>query len=152
MTCYKIISNDTSIYNPDTLVPGAVFTAQAPLRPDNITYYIRATAPMIHFCDNAFDTMLWHSYAFADSSPIYEIKPLGQVIKQQCDDDCRLYQCGSHKIEIVHQIDKHEMFERAVSEFLQNPKAKIAMYPNLQDKMPKIISAWVHHEQSKYVY
>ena len=120
----------------------------------NGQWYINSDVPVIHFCDNAFDTMLWHSVLTRSNEKIgvaiYEIKPLTKVIKQRCGDDIGLYQCGANVVQFRHLVSTDEMFERALSEFHVNHHAKIDMYPNLQ--MSKIIAAWVHHNQSKYVY
>lgn len=116
-------------------------------------FYIQSDIPMIHFCDNAFDTMLWYSaltHKIELVQPIiYKIKPLTSVIKQRCADDAQLYQCGANAVEFLSPVSTDDMYELALSEFHKNHSAKIDMYPNL--KMSKIIAAWVHHEQSKYV-
>jgi hypothetical protein len=155
----KIYTVDDSLYIPF----GTKVIASSPFVDDYETrgienghYYIEAEEPVIHFCDNAFDTMLWHntlsnliSKTLLMESAIYEIKPLTKVIKQRCNDDVQLYQCGANMIEFLARVPADTMYERALSEFHQNHHAKIDMYPNLQ--MSKIISAWVNHNRSKYV-
>lgn len=120
----------------------------------NGRFYIQSDIPMLHFCDNAFDTMLWHSVLTHQNDNIqpviYKIKPLTNVVKQRCADDIKLYQCGANIIEFMSPVLTDDMYELALAEFYENHQAKIDMYPNLQ--MSKIIAAWVHHKQSKYVY
>ena len=118
----------------------------------NDGFYIHAQEPVLHFCDNAFDTMLWHSACIVkpEEAFIYEIKPIGNITKQKCTDDTGLYQCGSPKIQFITKVDIDTMFQRALLEFEANREAKIRMYPNL--RMPKIIHFWLRHQQSKYVY
>ena len=156
----KIYPVDDSLYIPF----GTKVIASSPFINDyeskgiiNGHYYIESEQPVIHFCDNAFDTMLWHSAlsnlistTLLMTSAIYEIKPLAKVIKQRCNDNIKLYQCGANKIEFLSQVSIDTMYERALAEFHQNHQAKIDMYPNLQ--MSKIIAAMVNHNRSKYVY
>lgn len=160
--CYKILTENSyfrKIYDTDNLarIPfGTKVIASAPFQEDytgkiNGHWYI--DKPVIHFCDNAFDTMLWHGVlcgAPANRSWIYEIKPLTAVFKEKCKDDIGLYQCGANIIEFHSLIPLDTMFDRAIEEFHQDHHAKIDMYPFL--KISKIISAWVHHNQSKYIY
>ena len=116
-------------------------------------FYIQSDIPMIHFCDNAFDTMLWYSaltHKIELVQPIiYKIKPLTNVVKQRSADGSELYQCGANMIEFLSQVPMDTLYERALAEFHQNHQAKIDMYPNLD--IPKIIAAMVHHEKSKAV-
>ncbi len=160
-TYYKIVSDATVFtyaynINPYCQIPsGSVFTAQQPqIQNEKNVYCIKKPIPVLHFCDNAFDTMLWYCYnmgGFDESAlTFYEIQPLTPVVKEKCCDDGGLYQCGANQIKIIRPIEKYEMFKRALNEFRQNPKAKTELYPNLQ--MQKIISDWTHHQQSKYVY
>lgn len=154
---YKIIGYDYPFFNvygldnPANVPLYTTFTAYNPKKSGG--YFINSKKPVIHFCDNAFDTMLWHSvFIIADELPavIYEIKPIGSIIKQKCRDDSGIFQCGAEQIQFIRPVSTDEMFERALAEFHQNHKAKINLYPNLE--ISKIISAWVHHERSKYVY
>jgi len=109
--------------------------------------------PVTHFCDNAFDTMLWHNMFEAlhrDSDTqmppvIYEITPITDVIKEKCPDKLELYQCGAHIIEFKKKVSIKEMFERAVAEFKQNPDKKTKLYPKLP--LQKFVNSWANYSQ-----
>lgn len=109
---------------------GKIFEARIPFREGA---YISDT-PVIHFCDNAFDTMLWHNILIADweSEPVfYEINPLTRIIKQKCDDNIGLFQCGASCIQFIKRISVDNMYEKALAEYNKNPQDKITMYPNI---------------------
>lgn len=155
----KIYPVDDSLYIPC----GTKVIASSPFVDDykakgieNGHYYIESEKPMIHFCDNAFDTVLWYSAlsniisaTMLMTAAFYEIKPLTEIIKQRCNDDVKLYQCGANMIEFLSQVPMDTLYERALAEFHKNHQAKIDMYPNLD--VSKIIAAMVHHEKSKAV-
>lgn len=155
----KIYTVDEDLYIPF----GTKVIASSPFVDDYKTkgienghYYIESEKPMIHFCDNAFDTVLWYnvlsnliSKTMLMTAAFYEIKPLSEVIKQRCTDNVQLYQCGANMIEFLSRVPTDTLYERALGEFHQNHQAKIDMYPNLD--IPKIIAAMVHHEKSKAV-
>ncbi|MBO5705172.1 MAG: hypothetical protein J6R99_04100 [Alphaproteobacteria bacterium] len=118
----------------------------------------------LHFTDNEFDTMLWHDIlgwdddadnngtfnVFAQKGQIYEIKPLGPVAKERCDDYIRTFQCGAKAIEIVKPIDKAELFKAAIKSFEQDPMGKMRTYPDLN--MKETIAAWSKQKRSKYTF
>jgi len=164
-TYYKIITENAwfkRIYKlgDDLYIPfGTRVVASEPFANDdcykngkNGHWYINK--PVIHFCDNAFDTMLWHQILTGTIHPkkhlIYQIKPLTPVIKERCSDNLGFYQCGANMIEFLCNIDVNEMFDLAVSDFRKNHNERIKAYPNFQ--MTKIISDWLHHKWSKYIY
>ena len=164
-TYYKIITENAwfrRIYKMDdslTVPFGTQVVASEPFVDDesyttgrNGRWYI--DKPVIHFCDNAFDTMLWHRVLTGTIRPkkhqIYQIKPLTPIIKERCSDDLGFYQCGANKIEFLGKVDVNDMFDLAVADFRENHNEKMKAYPNFQ--MTKIISDWLHHQQSKYIY
>lgn len=152
---YKIVSRpsrferDYYIEDISNIHYGTEFAAGVP----NITKeYKGIKKSVLHFAEDAFDTMLWHSiliWGFNKHHTIYEIQPLDHIFKERCMDGMGFYQCGAHKIKILSPVDLNEMYERALSEFHQNRKVHIEKYPNLD--ISKIIAAWVHHEQSEYL-
>lgn len=161
---YKIVSQNTylrriydlqsSFYIPN----GTKITATAPFadvynsdNSKNGQFYINK--PVMHFCDNAFDTMLWYNvfYRMAINKHhgiapvVYEIKPITNVIKERCCDKNQIYQCGAHIIEFKAPVVVDNMLRRAVLEFLKEPEKKFEMYPNLE--IGKIINAWANYKQ-----
>lgn len=110
--------------------------------------------PVLHFCDSAFDTMLWHDGFFymgdIVKAQIYEIKPLTPVFKERCSDELNIYQCGANAIEFTNKVSATDMYRRALKEFRENQQVKLDMYPNFQ--IDKIIADWMNNEVSKYVY
>lgn len=110
--------------------------------------------PVLHFCDSAFDAMLWHDGFFymgdIVKAQIYEIKPLTPVFKERCLDELNIYQCGANAIEFTNKVSATDMYRRALKEFRENQQAKLDMYPNFQ--INKIIADWMNNEVSKYVY
>ena len=164
-TCYKIITENAwfqRIYKTDdtlTVPFGTRVVASEPFVDDesyettkNGHWYINQ--PVIHFCDNAFDTMLWHSVLigtiYQKKHQIYIVKPLTPIIKERCQDDMGFYQCGANTIKFLGKVDVNNMFDLAVADFRENHKKKTEEYPNLQ--MTKILSDWLKHRQSKYIY
>ncbi len=135
-------------YSAKNIPYGSIFYAQ---NTDADGYYIKSDKPVLHFCDNAFDTMLWHSI-FPIPGPeyepyFYEITPLDDIIKERCLDEYSFFQCGAYKIEFLHQIPKSEMFARALAEFNANRPEKIKMYPNI--KIANAVAAWKQQQQIK---
>ncbi len=147
-TYYKYISENTSfakiakirrIDDLEKIPYGAVFTAYPLWEPSDVT--IQSKQPVLHFCDNAFDSMLWFSiFDTSQQNYFYRIIPLTEVIKQRCADKYQLFQCGANQIEFRNQIDKYKMFNMAISEYEQSPDEKEKLYPNLD--IPEIIKSW----------
>ncbi len=98
--------------------------------------------PMIHFCDNAIDLLMWYRIGMKSISPwqevyFFEILPLSPVHKQTCNDKNKLYQCGAWHIEIIRQITIGEIFRIASQEIKDNIDEIINRYPD--QNMMKII-------------
>ena len=112
---------NTDVFN----IPyGTVFSAPkaSKHRPDDPKCLINES--VFHFADGAFDTMLWHTRLIHHVLPcqIYEIQPIGDVIKQRCLDDLGLYQCGAQQIKFLKKQNTDEMYELALREYYENPK------------------------------
>lgn len=162
-TYYKVVSQSTylkRIYDADDVfnIPtGTKITASAPFLEfydkdrKNGRFYI--DRPVVHFCDNAFDTMLWYNIFYKisiakhhDTMPVvYKIIPISDVIKERCHDNHQFYQCGAHIIEFKEKVALDTMFKLALVEFLDNPEEKTSMYPKLD--MNDILEMWAKHEQ-----
>lgn len=132
-------STDLNNIAPNTII-------SAPDKPYNYSdgTHIENPTQVIHFCDNAFDTMLW--YNMLDAFCVYEIEPLTPVIKQKCKESQDIYQCGAQKIKIVKKIPTDTMFDLALSEFEQDREAKIRMYMSIS--MPKVVHYWLRHQKA----
>lgn len=100
--------------------------------------------PVFHFCDNAFDVMLWHSLFETQNTTVYEIKPLGKVVKQRCNDSAGLYQCGAQDIEIIKPVSQKQLFKMALSEYRKKRKTKKQLYPHIDFK--PILFAWIRNK------
>lgn len=114
-------------------------------------WYIKQ--PVIHFCDNAFDTMLWQPVLVGTLVPkkyqIYEIKPITPIVKEKCADEYGIYQCGAKKVEILGKMNDIDMYDLAVAEFHKDRSTKIDSYLNLN--LPDIVEDWENHEMSENV-
>ena len=119
---YKIITDNSHFageYNiPDvTAVPiGAKFTANAP---SDKSVCIKSDVPVIHFSETAFETLLWYEILTkpTDKIAIYEITPIGRVIRQQCDDFRGLTQCGAPTIQIVNHVSLEDLGRQVNTDF-----------------------------------
>lgn len=153
-TYYKIVSEHTMFYRIARIqgrydianIPnGATFHAYKPFEPNKVI--IQCSQPVLHFCDNAFDTMLWEAkfgqFVTNKYNYFYQIIPLTDVIKQRCNDSSNLYQCGANEIKFIELIDRNKMFDLAISEYDNNKTKKEAMYPNLD--LDKIVKNWKQH-------
>lgn len=161
---YKIVTEKSyfkricGIDDISAIPNGTKFTASAPVENDKVKKNLYINKPVFHFCDNAFDIMLWHNiferlYQSSDAKQtpvIYEIIPLSEVVKEKCSDKLELYQCGATKIEIKTKMSLNRMFDRAVKEFKNNKAQKEELYPNLP--LSKIIDAWKRHQQALIIH
>lgn len=120
-TYYKVITDNShfageyKISDVMAIPSGTHFRANVPY---DATVTIHAGAPVIHFSDNAFDTLMWHKILTRpdDKIAIYEIKPIGPIIKQICPDEFKLKQCGANEIMIGTRVSEDIIFERAKAE------------------------------------
>ncbi len=119
---YKIITDhshfaDEYKINDVTAIPsGTHFRANVPY---DTEVTINASAPVIHFSESAFDTLMWQKILTRDKDivAIYEIKPIGPVIKHICPDEFKLKQCGANEIQIGARVSADVLFERAKEEY-----------------------------------
>ena len=96
---------------------------------------LQTDIPMIHFCDNAIDLLMWYYKGMSPVSPyqeiyFFEIKPLSPVHKQRCNDKNKLYQCGAWHIEIVQPLTMGDILRAADLEIQQNMEEIINRYPD----------------------
>ncbi|MBR5904271.1 MAG: hypothetical protein IKZ49_01920 [Alphaproteobacteria bacterium] len=82
-------------------------------------FCIHFQKPVIHFTDNAFDTILWDTI-FDEKSVIYEIQPTEPIIKEKCKDRFNLYQCGSTSIKIIKKVPTIVLIYRGIKEYYSN--------------------------------
>ena len=153
---YKIIGDDFPFmglighyhetYHPDMIPYGTIATATNSIAG---SLCIDTEKPVIHFSDNAFDTMLWLSIFRTSNSAIYEITPLTPVIKQQCKDSNAIYQCGAESIRIEKIVSMKQMYSMALCEYCKQRKEKQKMYPHL--KFKHIIWSWIQRKNPEYI-
>lgn len=103
---------------------------------------VHSAVPLIHFCDNTIDLLMWYYVSIKPCLPysevyFFEIKPLSPVHKQRCIDTDRLYQCGSHTIEIVKQLSFGDVLRIANQEIENECEQIIKRYP--EQNMFKLI-------------
>ena len=143
---YKIVTPNsffTDLYsNKDVFnIPyGTVFNApeSSKNRPDCPGYLIKENC--FHFAEGVFDTMLWHTKLVHHvlSCQIYAVQPLTDVIKQRCNDDLGLYQCGAQQIKFLEKQDIGKMYDVAVKEYESN----LERYQNFKIS----IDCWRQHK------
>ncbi len=104
------------------------------------SYAIDADKPMLHFCDGAFDTMLWWplfnkipiEYALIAAktiqSCIYEIVPITPVIKSRAQNEDEFYRCGANTIEFKKQIPIEQIAKLAIQEYERGKLRKYLTY------------------------
>lgn len=119
---YKIITDNShfadeyGVADVSAIQSGAKFTANAPF---DKTVCIKSDVPVIHFSETAFETLLWYEILTkpTDKIAIYEITPVGKIVKQKCDDFRGLTQCGAPTIQIDKQISLEELIHQVKTEF-----------------------------------
>ena len=149
---YKIITDNSHFageYNiaDVTAVPlGARFTAHRPLDTD---VCIKSDVPVIHFSETAFETLIWYEILTkpTDKIAIYEVIPLGRVIKQECPDFKKLNQCGAQSIQIGKQVSLEDLVRRIKQEFKQRKLKKKNPFPEF--RTANIIYQWFQDSRQK---
>ncbi len=94
---------------------------------------IQAPYPVIHFCDNALDALLWRGL-FGHVRYVFEIEPIGQVFREKCNDQNGLYQCGARGIKLQKLITEDGLIKLAQAHVYKDPKASIDRYTNVAIK------------------
>ena len=143
---YKIITNNShfageyNIADVRAIPNGTRFVANAPY---DTSVCINAPVPVIHFSYNALETLVWHEILTqpSDITAIYEITPLGRVVKQECPDFKKLTQCGAQSIQIGKQVSLEYLVHRAKDEFKQHKHPKNNPFP--ESKTAQIIYKWM---------
>ena len=149
---YKMILMQSSFFvraygiaEPEELCPGRVFRAHGRpmewcLGTDNngdtvprVCMFNRQ--PLIHFCDNMIDMLMWYWVGMDDCPSyrevyFYEVIPSVPYYKKQCTDDNALYQCGARAIRIKRQLSTGDVMRIALKEINKNPDEIINRYPN----------------------
>ncbi|MBO4700366.1 MAG: hypothetical protein J5620_01305 [Alphaproteobacteria bacterium] len=147
---YKIITNNSHFageYNiPDVtaVTVGTRFTANNPY---DKSVCIKSDVPVIHFSETAFETLMWYEILTkpTDKIAIYEITPIGPVIKQKCDDFRGLTQCGAPTIQIDRQISLEELVHNIKEEFKLKKLKKKNPFPDFHTA--NIIYRWAKDSQ-----
>lgn len=137
LSWFSNLYSDTDVFN----IPyGTVFKAPktSNSRPDDPKCLINES--VFHFASGIFDTMLWHTRLIHHVLPcqIYAIRPLSNIIKQRCEDDLGLYQCGAQQIEFLEKQNVDKMYDMAVKEYKNNPNK----YRNFEIS----VDCWKKHE------
>lgn len=149
---YKLVLMDCSrfaemyhINSIDDIYPGQVFIARG--KPfewcqdlDDDLYPkpavpVFTAEPVIHFCDNAIDTLMWYFTGLGDNISFYEayfleVVPTIPVYKQVCIDENKLWQCGARAIKVIRHVPYGEMLRIADKEIKRNRVGIINRYPN----------------------
>ena len=134
---YKIITNNShfadeyNIQDVTSIAPGTEFKAHTSHDP---TDWITPGIPLIRFAETAFMTLLWYELLTkqTDEIAIYEVTPLGRVIKQKSPDKWGLMQCGAQSIQIGKQISLETLISHIKQEFKQRKLAKTNKYPEFE--------------------
>lgn len=92
--------------------------------------------PLIHFCDNVVDMLMWYWVGLDDIVSyrevyFYEVIPCIPYYKERCIDDNNLFQCGATHIRIKKQLSTGDVMRIALSEINKNPDEIINRYPDL---------------------
>ena len=103
-------------------------------------YVIQSPVPLIHFCDNALDTLLWCKL-FGHVRYVFKIKPIGDVQRAVCNDNIGLYQCGAPGIELKRRISEEKLIKLARREVSRDIDAAVARYaaPSLQNYIRRLL-------------
>lgn len=151
MNCSRFVET-YNIGDVDDIWPGRRFVSRG--QPyDWCAYYdesgrrfprvsIHSMIPVIHFCDDVIDLLMWYLVSFKSSLPynevrFFEVKPLSKVYKQQCNDKAGLWQCGAHTIEIVQEMDFGDILRLANR--------------NIDNRIPELINRYPEHNVLKLV-
>lgn len=134
-----------NIKNAAEYTPGRQFVAK-PIGDCFTGFCVHSKEAVLHFCDNAVDTLMWYWEVFdfidyeTPQITFLEIKPIGTVYRNQVPDETELWQCGVNKIEIVRHTDIKQVAQDACKEIEQNKDEIIARYPihNMRRYIAKI--------------
>ena len=147
--CYKILWDASQFgfeFNIDDIynIEPQTFTAQNTDHPKHNNVCILSEYPVIHFCDNAFDTMLWYNHiVYPMPAIIYQIQPCdsrGFYLKQKSNDPMHLSQCGAQSVRFIKQIPLKTVLDKAIKEFDADMMGKIR--DNINVNMPAVLRAW----------
>lgn len=118
------------IHGLTDLKPGRKFMATHKYTSVDIEKYaIPSPVPLIHFCDNAVDTLLWRQI-FGHVRYVFEIQPIGPITYDICKDHNRLQQCGAPGIELKQLVTENGLINLAKAEMAVNPDRIINQYEN----------------------
>lgn len=148
---YKIITDNSHFageYNISDVsaVPfGAQFTANAPT---DKSVCIKSDVPVIHFSETAFETLLWYEILTkpTDKIAIYEITPIGAIVRQQCDDFRGLTQCGAPTIQIGNRVSLEDLVRRVKTDFKLHKLKKKNPFPDFHTA--NIIYQWARDSKT----
>ncbi len=147
---YKIITDNShfageyNIADVSALPFGAQFTAN---RPFDTEVCIKSDVPVIHFSETAFETLLWYEILTkpTDKIAIYEVTPVGKIVRQQCDDFRGLTQCGAPTIQIGRRVSLEDLVHQVKTDFKLHKLKKKNPFPNFHTA--NIIYQWVKDSQ-----
>ncbi len=147
---YKIITDNSHFageYNIADVTAVPVGKRFAANNPYDKSVCIKSSVPVIHFSETAFETLMWYEILTkpTDKIAIYEITPVGKVIKQKCSDFRGLTQCGAPIIQIGRQISLEELVHEIQQEFRQHKLKKKNPFPEFHTA--NIIYQWVKDSQ-----
>mgnify|MGYP003307134257 CR=1 FL=1 len=141
-----------NIDSPDDIYPGQCFFAKGKqfewcTHTDSIGFCHPKVClwnewPLIHFCDNAIDLLMWYKIGLHDENwfreiYFYEITPSLPYYKERCKDKNRLFQCGARGIKIIRHLTMDDVLRIAKKEINNNIEEIINRYPD--QNMMKLI-------------
>lgn len=149
---YKIITNNShfadeyGISDVAAIANGTEFKAHTSHRP---TDWITPGIPMIRFAEGAFTTLMWYELLTkqTDEIAIYEVTPLGRVIKQKSPDKYGLMQCGCQSIKIGKQVSLEELVRQVKRDFKMRKLKEKNPFPEFETA--KILYQWLNGSQKK---
>lgn len=148
-TYYKIVSSDGlfaeqyNIVDVNDIPNGSRFKAsefsKGAISRGGTVFTMFLEKPVINFCDNAFDTMLWYpgfsnvSYEAALAGTtrqccIYEIVPITRVFKDRSKSLHELRRCGADIIEFGNLVPVAQVAKLAMNEYKRCKLMKHIMY------------------------
>ena len=143
---YKIITDNShfageyNIADVAAVPAGTQFTAN---KPYDKSVCIKSDVPVIHFSETAFETLMWYEILTkpTDKIAIYEITPIGPVVKQKTEEFHGLTQCGAPTIQIGKQVSMEELVHQVKEEFKLNKLKKKNPFPDFHTA--NIIYGWL---------
>lgn len=145
MMNYSYFTDTYNITSPEDLYPTRRFYARGRrfdwcshtdadgfLAPDVCVWNAH---PLIHFCDNAIDMLMWYwvgmdDYPSFSEVYFYEIVPSLPYYKERCNDKNQFFQCGARAIQVIRQLSTGDVMRIAAREIESDMDEIIHRYPD----------------------